>query len=664
MIRPYVLTCVLFAFAAVAAEPSRERSLEIAREALRDGIWTVARGHASEVGGEEGLLVVLESYASENKWEDVGRELAKAGTAVTNSAFGYYRAVVDGRLDDAVTALRENGTLAGLVEAKMLEAELLVRKDDVNGAKALWTEVLAMTNVPERAYALAGVNLGDVDAMRKAYDRTVSLKLKRMVGLRLGRALVAGESTRADGERLIRAIVADSADADGAREAFVELVCSEVAAGENEKAIETAKIAIETWPDTAKNAVLQECRGDALLKLGRQEDALNAYEIAETHATDDGLKSRALLRQGDILSELGKGESAMCRYRVLLEKYPETETARKLKRALDLLELEDRGRRLYNEGRTDEAKELFARVADEAPDRRAKMQLFEVLCLYRMDGREREACEKARTLSESCPDAAVRAEATLWLAKVAYNHADWAESIFRFKSYVEQCPDADMAPYALLWAARAAVEVDDSPQAIQTVTALAKRYPDSPAVPEALLVQAEQLSEAARYQEAILVLERVALSKTVTKEDSRRAQLLKADAFVKTGADDATRYQKALEIYRTVWFGEDSPTKRLQIAFQIGRTLEKMHRNDEAVDEYYTKVVLAYRDARLKGVRFDERGRETFSKAAFRLVEYFASRGRDSQAVGILDLVVESDVPAAVEARRRRDEIMNKGRFL
>ena len=82
------------------------------------------------------------------------------------------------------------------------------------------------------------------------------------------------------------------------------------------------------------------------------------------------------------------------------------------------------------------------------------------------------------------------------------------------------------------------------------------------------------------------------------------------------------------------------------------------------MDQYYTQVVLAYREGRLAGERFSDEVRAVFSKSAFRLADEYESRGQDRQAVGVLELVAESDVPAADEPVRRIGKMRNKGRFL
>jgi hypothetical protein len=74
--------------------------------------------------------------------------------------------------------------------------------------------------------------------------------------------------------------------------------------------------------------------------------------------------------------------------------------------------------------------------------------------------------------------------------------------------------------------------------------------------------------------------------------------------------------------------------------------------------------VLAYRNARLRHIRLDDEARTAFSRAAFRLAEESESRGRDRQAIDVLRLVEQSDVPAAAEAAKRMERISKKGRFL
>ena len=129
--------------------------------------------------------------------------------------------------------------------------------------------------------------------------------------------------------------------------------------------------------------------------------------------------------------------------------------------------------------------------------------------------------------------------------------------------------------------------------------------------------------------------------------------------------DPPNRYAEALEAYRAVRFGGSlSPSGQLVVAFKIARALDRLKRVDEANDQYYSQVVIAYREGRLRGIRYNDEARALFSRAAFRLADEYEGRGRDRQALHVLELLAASDVPASDEAKRRMEKISNRGRFL
>ena len=178
-------------------------------------------------------------------------------------------------------------------------------------------------------------------------------------------------------------------------------------------------------------------------------------------------------------------------------------------------------------------------------------------------------------------------------------------------------------------------------------------------------MQGESLVELARFDEAVLVLERAARAEGADPADALRARLLGADALFAMGADNPVRYQEALDAYRNIRLGESlDPSSRLSISYKVAKTLEKLKRTDEAADRYYTDVVLAYREGRAQGLKYDDEARAAFSRAAFRLADEYESRGKDFQAAHVLELVATSDVPAAAEAEKRIARIQRKGNFL
>ncbi len=675
--------------------------LDVARQALRDGLWDVARTHAARVEGDEAKLIVLESYCREGQWA-AALNVLNSWTNADSPTFVYYRALLlfeTGQLEQAKTALssvefkdehtanlatrlkarlalvtgRANEALDILkvvdfekadVDSRMAAADILASAGDLSSAERLWRGVAADTNASERVFVTAAVNLADPVLLREASARVKDTTLRRLAGIRLGWCLLGEAKTFDEGAMLIQAIAKDAPDTVGAREAFVALADALLTAKRYSDAADAYRQALEIWPQLALQSHVQEGRGWAFRQLGRADDALEAFARAEETATNDVMRATAILEQGDVLSESGRGEEALAKYRLVLEKYPQTPAGEKLKVIVELRELESKGRDLFKNYDFAAAQKIFQEVAAKDSARQPRMDYYRVLCLYGQ-GLDQEAYEQATALMKDGKDPSIRAEATLWLAKFSYNRRRWKDACRLFALYADLRPKAPASPSALTWAARAAFADNDFLFSIRLVSRLAEQYPDSAEKVRGYLVQGEALIELARFDEAVLVLERVDSSKLSSAEERVRAKILRADALFAMGADHPVRYREALRAYQSVRLSENlSPSLRLSVSFKIGRTLEKLNRLDEAIDQYYASVVLAYREGRMKNVRFDDEARATFARAAFRLADEYESRGKDFQAMHILELVVASDVPAADEAEKRIDRIQTKGSFL
>lgn len=193
------------------------------------------------------------------------------------------------------------------------------------------------------------------------------------------------------------------------------------------------------------------------------------------------------------------------------------------------------------------------------------------------------------------------------------------------------------------------------------VRALASVTRETPAVAEAFVLQGAALMELARFDEAVLVLEK-AMRPGVPPDLTRRAALLKADCLFAMGADDDRRYGQAIEAYRAALRDEGlSPSARIAASFKIGRALEKLRRTAEADDQYYVHVVMAFCDGLRENTWFDGDARAFFARAAFILADRCEARGEARQAARILEHLVKTGVPAADEARRRIGRLNGKG---
>lgn len=635
--------------------------LHIAREALRDGLWEIARTHARADDSTEARLLVLESWAGEGKWENIAHAL-EDWKSEKGPGFDYYRAVSRGDIKLAMEILAAGGTPEGCVEAEMYAAAVLAKEGDRAGAERLWRDVVSQTNVSARVLVVAGDNLADREVLRRAYSSADSASSRRKAGLRLGALLLKDAKTAEEGERLVRAVVRDSPDAEGAREAFLAMADVLLSRAQWGEALAAFREATDIWPDVGRLPSVLEGRGWALRNLGRSDEAIEEFKrLGELSQTDE-MKARSLVLEGDVLQESGRDKESMDCYRTVLDRYSDTAVAKTLKEVVGVRELEAYGRRCYRDLKFAEAMDVFAQVAKADPSRAPQMDYFRVLCLYGQM-REDDACQLARGIVDTTTDASVRTRARLWLAKVLYNNHQWKEAEDLFLACEEGQPDSERAAEALLWAARAAFEGGDFSQTVALSGRLVRKYGDSKSKPAALLVQGEALTELSRLDEAILVLNRAMAADGITSDERARAQILKADALYVMGADNPSRYTAALENYRGVRFdGTPSESERLVLSYKIARTLEKLKRLDDAFDQYYAQVVLAYRDGRTAHARFTEEAQACFSRAAFRLADEYENRGRLRQSEGVLRLVVESDVPAAGEAARRIERLTNKER--
>ena len=668
--------------------------LDVARAALRDGLWDVARKHAALAGGDDAKLAAVESYLREKRWDDALKALdgvenpgafarfykafalsrlsrhkealavldagAPAGGSSKDGLSGYEAflraeaAMAAGDAAGAAAISRDADFASGDETAKMTAAEIAFAGGDTNLAARLWREVASSPSSGERARAVAACNLGDEKTLSAAYGAISAPALKNTVGLALARRQIAGGDFDA-GAALARKIVAEDASVAGAKETFAALADAYLERKAYIQAAEAYRETMEAWPAAARETGVREGRAWALRKLGKLDEAAAEFAKAAEAATNDAARAHALTERGDTLSEAGRGDEAMAVYREVLGKYPETPAGEKLRKVIELRELESRGLELFAGFKFREAQEAFAELARRDVSRKPRMDYLEMLCLYGQV-RDAEAAEKARSLAASSPDAKVRAESALWLAKYEYNEKRWAESRDLFAAYAtNMMPRAAGAPDALLLAARAAFAANDFRGAIDLATLLATAYPSSGAKSAALLVQGEALAESSRLDEAIVVLERVVSDPSAAPDVASRAKMLRCDALFALGADNPARYAEALA-------GYESLAPALESAFKAARTLEKLGRMDEAIDRYYAGVVCAYIDLREGGGEPAPGDSAFFVRAAFRLADEFDKRGEREKALRMLRLAADGAEPAvAREARRRMEAIKSKG---
>ena len=573
----------------------------------------------------------------------------------------------------------------------------------------------------------AGATNEAVSLAKAAVDMASKPSLKRRAGFCLGFELVADPATRAQGVSVIKDMVRSDPEATESRDAQLRLADRLFELGDKTAEAEY-KVFLETYPDASQDFRVLEGRGWALLKLGRRTDAIGMFASAAKAATNAADRARCEFKQGDALLEDGKAEEAALVYAGVAERHPGQKIAEgaMFNRALALDRcgktaeaaevyreiakrggdhageaalsaaaydsesgraaeaiasysrlISDkstkpsvaidaqigRGRTLYRGYSFTDAKKDFDAAAKAAPSRADSLRFLSALCDYGL-GRDAEAKKMAEAVLSDFPRSPLVPEISLWLAKFDYQHGEYDKALEGFERYSKTWPDAPHAAESYVWAARAATAAGDFARAVEASSGAVKANASGSVLAEGLLVQAEALMALARFDEAAVVLERVAPGETETPH-ALRAALLRADCLFALGADNEQRYEEALAAYRAVYRAASlSSGDRLSVSFKIGKTLEKLGRMEEAKDEYYVNVVLAYRDAREKGTTFDDRGCTFFARAAFTLADYFEGRGEIEQARNVLELVAKAGVPASDEALKRIGRLGGKRSLL
>lgn len=481
------------------------------------------------------------------------------------------------------------------------------------------------------------------------------------------------------------------------------------ALGRSTEAVGAFARAAQIATNTEERARCQFRQGDALLASGRFQEAANAYGAVR----GTNLAAFAQFQVADALSRAGKHVEAAAQFRKVMRgggRYAveaglrlasgatasgRTETALEvynrllgsavggkskslpeLTREQRARALEGRGRANYLAYRFEDAERDFAEVVKLDAARAGRMRFFCSLCRYGA-GRDDEAYQSAKKLFGETEDPSLKADLMLWLAKFDFAKRDYSAAFAAFEACATNAHlSAGRRLDALVRAARCAAAQSDYGKIIEIVSrvlsdpaavaAMGKKKdsPETRIVAEALMLQGEALVDLARFDEAVLVLER-ASALPVPDDMRRRMAILKADCQFARGADNSAFYRKAADEYKAVQQDADaSPSMRLAASFKLARALEKQHSYDDAYDQYYANVVMAYVDGvRAKGILFDGDARAFFARAAFILADANEASGKLRQAERVLRYVVDAHVPAAEEARRRMARLKKEGGF-
>jgi hypothetical protein len=90
-----------------------------------------------------------------------------------------------------------------------------------------------------------------------------------------------------------------------------------------------------------------------------------------------------------------------------------------------------------------------------------------------------------------------------------------------------------------------------------------------------------------------------------------------------------------------------------QAEYKLGRCLEKLDRQDEALNHYYAKVVVPFLRGKVRGDSISESAKVWFTRAAMGAVDIVGVKEDWRQLIRILERIVEADVAVSAEALAR-----------
>lgn len=393
--------------------------------------------------------------------------------------------------------------------------------------------------------------------------------------------------------------------------------------------------------------VLFQC-GDSLARQSQWAAAEARFRELVRSFPENPLAERALLRIAEMKEEQGPSamRAAMAAYSEVMNVYPAG--------ALFPEALHRHGLAAYQIGEIDVALKDFTRVVTDYPTNRVAPQadFMRGWALY-MGGQEEASLKVCKTFVDRYPDSEWTAGVMFWIGEYAYNHANYGEAEAQFIKLAEKSPQDPLADQSLIWAGRAAMRQKEYLRAVDIFSRLARIYPASPRLAEARFLQGDSLSELGEFSRAILVFDDL-IAKFPGNTLVGAAWGRRGDCQFTLGATDAKRYDEAITSYRSVARSEGTTFDlELQAEYKIGRCYDKLGRRSDALEQYYTRVVVRYLAAKAP----DPAAAVWFTKAAFSAADILELDKNWKRAIKVLERVVEARVPAGGDARKRIEQI-------
>ncbi|MFC1497678.1 tetratricopeptide repeat protein [Verrucomicrobiota bacterium] len=429
----------------------------------------------------------------------------------------------------------------------------------------------------------------------------------------------------------------------------------------------------------------EEClfkMGDAHFANGQYKLAQETYRQLTSEFPASSVMPNVLYQLAESMNRAGQQKEAKLEFRNLIDKYANSpfseeallhiaEITREQGLLMEAIEgfnnvintysngnhiaeaIHGRGMVLHGLYRFEEALEDFESVVRDYPADAVAEQAFFMrgMCHYGL-WRDERALAICRDFIKRYQGSRWAPEVMFWIAKYEYNHGHYESAGKDFEVFAEKFQDNSLRDDALLWAGRAASKRKEYVHAIELFTKFIKEYPNpsSRKMAGVRFAQADAFCELGQYPEAILIFDEI-INKYSESDLVADSINQKGYCQFMLGNEDTKRYEESIESYRIV--ANDSNVRLdlvLQAECMIGRCYEKLDKMDEALEQYYLKVIIRYFEELEKKAKLNEACKRWFTRAAFYAVGILEKRKEWRKAVSILKRVEKAGVPGADEA--------------
>ncbi len=433
---------------------------------------------------------------------------------------------------------------------------------------------------------------------------------------------------------------------------LIKVADSQFRNGQYMLAADTYASLIKEYPDSVLVPQARFQIAESCARTRKTAEAEKLFGEIASRTPTDMFAENALLRLAELKESGGDLLAALVGY----EKFAATYT----NSLLYPNALHAHGLISYRLLRFDKALEDFSQMVKLSAQNELTEQAFYMRgWCQQMLGRGDAALDTCREFLVKYPSSKWTPDVMFWIGEYEFNRGNYKEAEAQFAALASKFPAHEMTESALLWAGRAAARQKEYLRANEHFQDLVKRYPSGARAAEARYSQGDALTELGKFSSAILIFEEI-----IANCDNYVVDLAwgrKGDCEFALGGAEPARYESAMDSYRVVVNSATASAEiKLQAQYKIGRCLQKVGRNDEAFEQYYTKVVVQYLDDKNSGAGPDPVSEVWFTQAAFDATGILEKQEKWAEAARLLKRVADAGVEASEQARERMNEIRRK----